>query len=346
MYILTDILRRPIDEGAKNTAFNILKSIRKLYKSQAIIFSLNSSDQFEFIDGYFLANKFLLNRRLLSALRNSKFGKVLYLPEASATLASFIRAYILSMFSKKQVIILSLQSRKYNKLVRLLINFLKPQFIITLSRSTSNYLRVIGIASKSLPMGVDFEKFSEFQYEDRLALRRNYNIPLGKTVLLHIGHIKASRNLKWLISVKQEIPEIEIIVVSSTYNTHDKILYQMLIKNEIIVMDSFIPNIEEIYNIADYYIFPVQQTDGAIETPLSVIEAMACNLRIITTRFGSLPDVFIEDANFHYVDSSDDIIEILKAPNKPPCMNRKKINSFSWDRISQKLFSMIENSKW
>ena len=101
-------------------------------------------------------------------------------------------------------------------------------------------------------------------------------------------------------------------------------------------------NIEELYNIADYYLFPVIRNDAAIETPLSVLEAMACNIPIITTAFGSLPDQFSEDDNFYFVNSIDEAIGILKNSRIRECKNRDKVKQFTWDEVVRKLVEMVE----
>ena len=60
--------------------------------------------------------------------------------------------------------------------------------------------------------------------------------------------------------------------------------------------------IEEIYHISDCYVFPTLEPKACIETPLSVLEAMACNLPVVTTRFGALTRAFKEGDGFAFVD--------------------------------------------
>ena len=58
------------------------------------------------------------------------------------------------------------------------------------------------------------------------------------------------------------------------------------------VLRENLPAIHELYQLADVYLFPVQRADAAMEIPLSVLEAMAVNLPIITTPFGRLTELF------------------------------------------------------
>jgi glycosyltransferase involved in cell wall biosynthesis len=144
------------------------------------------------------------------------------------------------------------------------------------------------------------------------------------------------------LQMKEKLPTIEVIIAGSTYNQDDKELYKRLVDEGIRIFSEYIPRMEDIYNLADFYIFPVLREDGAIETPLSVLEAMACNLPVITTRFGSLPDTFKEDEYFHYVHSSEEIVAIIKNMKKGNCNNREKIKPYTWKQIARQLVDIIE----
>ena len=56
----------------------------------------------------------------------------------------------------------------------------------------------------------------------------------------------------------------------------------------------YITHLEEIYALSDCYVFPTTDRRYCVEMPLSVLEAMSCNLPMLTTRFGALPGVFEE----------------------------------------------------
>jgi len=265
-----------------------------------------------------------------------------YIPEASITLPSFIRAKLLNIFTRKKIIILSFQPRQYNVLTRRLIKLIKPESVVTQSKETATALNKIDIPCKVLPLGVDDVKYSDQGLERKRALRQQYNIGENKTVLIHVGHIRSSRNLEYLSQLKKRLPNLEIITIGSTYNPGEKKLYKTLIDHGIVVFNNYIPDIENLYNLADYYIFPVIKKDAAIETPLSVLEAMACNLRVITTRFGSLPEMFKEDEFFHYIGSVEDIINVLKSDRSAMCQNRKKTEPFTWSQVTSRLINLIE----
>ncbi|MBU0996192.1 MAG: glycosyltransferase family 4 protein [Proteobacteria bacterium] len=342
MIILTDILRPPIDEGSKVTVYNLLKLMSA--KNSNFIYLINCEKQFDFIHSSITLNKLLFRFSFYKKLKSHTHNTILYIPEASITFFSFIRSKLLQIFTKKKIVILSLQPRTYSGKELFLIKlFFKVNCIITQSKKTSDYLNTVGLKNHILPLGVDNVKYNEFDDLKKRRLRKKYHIEYDKTVLLHVGHIQVSRNLEMLIKVKKDYPDFEVIIIGSTYNKNDEVLFKRIVDSGIRVISEYIKNMEDMYNLADFYIFPVLKNDGAIETPLSVLEAMACNLPVITTKFGSLPDVFNEDDFFHFVKTNDDFAEILNKGPTMPCNNKSKIDVYSWGRITDRLIDIIEN---
>ena len=101
---------------------------------------------------------------------------------------------------------------------------------------------------------------------------------------------------------------------------------------------------KELYNLADCYIFPVVRKDASIELPLSVLEAMSCNLPIVSTRFGGLVDIFEEGGGLFFVDdekSLRDKIEMIK--NRGFLVKtRNKVLPFSWEKVCATLDGIYE----
>jgi glycosyltransferase involved in cell wall biosynthesis len=202
-------------------------------------------------------------------------------------------------------------------------------------------LESLGVKTHTLPLGVDNKRYCPCGNHEQSDLRAKYSLPASGTVLLHVGHIKRSRNIEWLIEVKRQLPDMSILVVGSTTTIQDKEL-RVLMENEgIIIIREYMPKIEELYQLADCYVFPVLKYNAAIETPLSVLEAMATNLPILTTRFGSLPDTFHEDECFKFISGPNDIVESLKNGFPAHCNNRQKIKPFTWEEIADRLHNVI-----
>jgi len=112
------------------------------------------------------------------------------------------------------------------------------------------------------------------------------------------------------------------------------------------VWNKYFENIEEIYGIADCYAFPTTDETASIGIPLTVLEAMACNLPVITTKFGGLPRIFREGEGLFFLKNQPRLPEFLENINESRlvCRNwvrtRKKVLPYSWDKIAERFESI------
>jgi glycosyltransferase involved in cell wall biosynthesis len=171
--------------------------------------------------------------------------------------------------------------------------------------------------------------------ETKTDLRRKYGIDEHAFVVLHVGHINPNRNIELLKSVAG-IGDIKVVMVGSTSTPQNQDMMQNMRRSGVMVMTEYIPHIEEIYQLADAYLFPVVSDNAAIGVPLSVLEAMSCNLPIITTRFGGLPIMFREDAGFFYFDQADELTKLIEATSGlKKCTTREMVATYDWKTIAQ-----------
>lgn len=101
-----------------------------------------------------------------------------------------------------------------------------------------------------------------------------------------------------------------------------------------IIITEYIEKIEEVYQCANCYIFPVFSEGACIEVPLSILEAMACNLPVVTTQFGGLPSLIDEGNGFIYVNNEEEIIpKIVAVKNISEPETRNAVKQYSWSNV-------------
>jgi glycosyltransferase involved in cell wall biosynthesis len=106
--------------------------------------------------------------------------------------------------------------------------------------------------------------------------------------------------------------------------------------------------IESAYGLADAYLFPVTRALDAIEMPLSVLEAAACDLAIVSTPFGGLPDLFRE--GILWSRTSDQIVESVRilaaggAAGVSPG-TRRIVQGLTWDRVAAEVLHALRVSR-
>jgi glycosyltransferase involved in cell wall biosynthesis len=96
--------------------------------------------------------------------------------------------------------------------------------------------------------------------------------------------------------------------------------------------------------MADCYLFPVRNDTASIDLPLSVLEAMSCNLPVITTRFGGLDEIFDEGEGLFFLDDDNQLkknVEIVRE-GLVDIETRKKVMALSWEKVGRTLDGIYE----
>jgi len=133
------------------------------------------------------------------------------------------------------------------------------------------------------------------------------------------------------------------VIIGSTSTPQDGELLKELKAESITVIADYVERIEEFYQLADCYVFPAVERLSAIEVPLSVLEAMACNLPVVTTPFGGLPSMFVEGDGLRFSRSEEDFVTLVHSAllEKNNCKTRAMVTPYAWPCISARLLDLL-----
>lgn len=225
-----------------------------------------------------------------------------------------------------------------------LCTFFKPDLILVQSCASERMFKKLGMNTAFLPVGVDLHKFTPVTSSFKKSLRQKYGLPESSFIVLHVGSVRSNRDLKILTRVSGD-EGICVLIVASTSMPMDADIAAKLGKSGCVVWRRYFPNIEEVYQLSDLYVFPVVNEYGSIEFPLSVIEAMACNLPVVSTRFGALPRILNEGNGLIFVDNIEEIpLKIRQIKNQRlHVKTRNKVLHLSWGNIHNMLVQNLQN---
>jgi glycosyltransferase involved in cell wall biosynthesis len=239
------------------------------------------------------------------------------------------------------VALVALQPRKLGRVARLFAKRLGPDLILTPSPAMLREAERSGYAAAYVPVGADLDRFRPVSLERKMQLRKKYGVPREQTVVLHVGHARPIRGFDWLTPVATDVTVL--VVIGNSLGVEPAVVGALRAAG-VRVLDQYIPEMQEIYQLADVYAFPARDDRSAIAMPLSVLEAMACNLPVVTTAFGGIPAILQEGCGFFFAHNEHEfrgrIFEALRVPTHE-IDTRKQAAGYSWTASADAMLAAV-----
>jgi glycosyltransferase involved in cell wall biosynthesis len=206
------------------------------------------------------------------------------------------------------------------------------------------YLNRLSVAGDVIPVGVDLTDFRPASKDDneKAMLRRRHQVSPDAYVYLHIGHLSPHRNLDILATLAAD-PGAEVIVIGSTSTPQDDAVRAAMESAGVRVIREVMP-VEEFYRLSDCYVFPVHDATGCVEIPLSVLEALASGLPVLSRPFGGLRDFLPAGDDLRYWDSHEELAAAAAALRANGHPQIRDMRPFSWERIAERILFALENT--
>ena len=265
---------------------------------------------------------------------------------------TFVYAHLLKMRvgNKGTKTVVSFIHPNWSFLASLTIRLFRPDAVVVQSNSWKSYCSHLNLKLYDQPMiGVDLTRFHRISKVKKQRIRSELGLPATKIVVLHVGHLNLGRNLNHLTSLVEK--DMLPVVIGSTTVHPDLELVKTLEAAGVMVICRYLENIEKFYQAADCYVFSTISPRFCVQIPLSILEAMACGLPVVSTRFEGLPLVFPEGyPGITYVDDlrilPAKVRHALSFSGRP---ESETLECFSWANIAQKLlefyFKIIRDGK-
>lgn len=299
MVIFTNCLSETADEGCLKVANSLIKRIKKASPDVTVVSYERKSG---LSDVHVKSNKLLLTWELIKTLR-SRNEEVLFIPFPAKSSAMFLRILILSLIAPKKTRVLLTQITEIGAAARVFARLCNAEFLVlseTAKGKLEGFIKPNRI--KRIRAGVDTERFVPAEKHRVAEIKRKYGFSPDRPVVLHVGHMNEGRNISELMKFSEEY-QIVLVTSTLTKNEEDKQLKAKLSGcSNIKIIDKYIPEISEIYQMADVYFFPVVEEGNCIDVPLSCLEAAACNKPVVTTEFGEMKE-FKGKGGFFFIDS-------------------------------------------
>lgn len=227
--------------------------------------------------------------------------------------------------------------------LKILVKAFSPELIVVQSRVARDFFEDCGIDCRLIYHGIDRLKYTDCTNEDRSRLRAKFNIPQDRKVFLHVGPIREERGVRMFADIVS--PDTCVVLIGRETTASDESLTKYLTAAGCLVLDNFLPNIEQLYQLSDMYVFPTVEPHAAIDLPLSVLEAVASGLPVIATRFRGIPDwreaMHLED-RITLVDRAAQIPPLIAKITRMGFVLRAPSILPSWGEVAESLLRIYE----
>lgn len=163
-----------------------------------------------------------------------------------------------------------------------------------------------------IPNSVDLSRFLPVTGEEKDRLRRRFGIATGRPVAIFTGRLVTTKGLPsllraWPLVLKRH-PEALLVLVGSgglgIQNCED-MLRRLVKENRLessVLFTGSLDNVQEYLQASDVFVFPSEREAFGI----SIIEAMACGLPVVTTGVDGIRDIVRPGVDALVVGAGDD----------------------------------------
>lgn len=231
---------------------------------------------------------------------------ILYLGSFISSL--FARIYKKPFFVTEHVGFVTYKSSIINAIEKLalhsvgLITLRLTDSTIVINTSVQRWIKQYKNEVHYLPNGVDFELFGKPTVQEKQAIRVRYNIPLDKFVVLFVGRFVPKKGFDVLYKAKD--PSYLLVLVGGGS------IPDYIKSDDSVCIVGSLPqkDLALLYKASDVFILP-SYSEGF---PLSIQEAMASGLPIITSKHNNL-DQILDSPLITYIDINEmDIKNAIK----------------------------------
>ena len=306
-----------LDEGMGNVAYNLFERLQQRYHNNVLLLNVNQVTKLSFWLTLICVRPTIVH----------------YIPGPSVK--SLLLVKVIKIITRSYTITSATQPNIHERSLKALLKIVEPDIVLVQSVKSEALFEKLRYKTKFIPNGVDTKRFVPPSKEKKEQLRKKYGFNKEDFVILHIGPLKNGRNQKVLTEIKHS----KVLLIVSITNPSEEDVYKDLLKTNVIIWKKYIENIEEIYQISDVYVWPSIKEFHGIEIPLTVLEAMSCNLPVVSTHYGALNRIFEPSEGLIFVKNEDQIREAIeKIKNENISVNtRQMVLGYSWDAITDQI---------
>lgn len=175
----------PFDEGVKKLAQMIYQNLAETNDVKLIRYYRRLPNAI---------NSLLILPRVLLMYLRCRPARLVFIPQASMTFVTFLKVMALQLITGDALVVLGTQRRILLDWQKQIVSRWQFKRLFMLSSAMAADMREMNQSAEILNIGIDREHYRPAA--DKTRIRQIHGIRMDKRVLLHVGHIRESRNIQ------------------------------------------------------------------------------------------------------------------------------------------------------
>ena len=194
-----------------------------------------------------------------------------------------------------------------------------------------------GFRKELFDVGIKADKFSPVDKNRQAELKKKYGFDPDRLLAIHVGHCSAGRGLEDFALIKDAD---RMVVASGMFENAETV--KILEDSGVKIHRGYMEHVEEIYQMADVYVFPTHSTEFVISIPLSVMEALSCGVPVVGYRdFSNLSAIPAEDDAIVFVNDKSGLdAAVISAAAKKRGKSYLKVSK-TWEQTAADVLNIV-----
>lgn len=199
-----------------------------------------------------------------------------------------------------------------------------------------------GCTAHPFQAGLKTDKFTPADRETQAQLKKEWGFDPNKPLVVHVGHCSSGRGLEAFCALDKE--KFQCLMVASGM-FEDASTVAMLENRGVRLHRGYLEQVQQIYQMADLYLFPTRSNEFVISVPLSVMEALACGTPVIGFRgFDGLLPLAAQPEDMVLLNSMEELNDTalqLQKRKRQQCLLRAPQ---TWPQIAQEILKTLSKT--
>ncbi len=246
--LICEVLDPPFDEGIRICAARLAAALAP--RHSLLLLSRRSGSLEGLAVHGVLGNRWFVSAALASLLRGFDPDGILYVAWTSLTARTLARVGALRRYAPRaRVGVMALQPRPAGLLARAAAMLAAPDIVMTAGPAAAAQARRLGLRVARVSPGVDASRFRPAAPAERHALRARRGIGAADFAVLHVGHLKASRNVRVLARLAR-LRGVRCLLAAGTSTSQEERTAAALRAAGVALVTRYEAGIEDLYRAA------------------------------------------------------------------------------------------------